>query len=100
MEVFLRERRGRYYIFQKELLPYENVIVELPLIMSKFFHYDMGFAMSSDDVVLYVTYSLKPDSDEAIWVKFHKSISYKAARAIRIINKCEKKQNVCIRIAF
>lgn len=100
MEVFLRERYGRYYIFEKELLPGESVIVELPLIISKCFQYEMGISATDNKVSFCVTYSVYPESSQAVWVQLKQVSSYKAARAIMICNNSRKKQNVCMRIAF
>ena len=100
MERFLRERYGRYYIYEKELLPYETIIVELPLILSKHFHYDMGIASSGKNVSFFVTYSINPEKPTAVWTEIADSHSYKAARAIKASNQSRKKQNICLRIAF
>lgn len=100
MEVFLRERYGRYYIFEKELLPEEVVIVELPLILSKHFHYNLGVSSSGKGVSFLVTYSPYPEKQTAIWTRLSPTSSYKAARAIKVSNHSAKIQRVCMRIAF
>ena len=50
MEYFLREKRGRYYIFERTVMPGESIVAELPLIFYKNTDFDLGFAATSDEV--------------------------------------------------
>lgn len=100
MEYFLREKYGRYYIFERALLPRECVIAELPLILQRNIMYDIGVSSTGDQVAFYITYSLYPESKTAIWKIFDESSVNKSARAIKIINNSNKKESICLRVAF
>ena len=100
MEFFLRERRGRYYIYERTLLKDESVIAELPLVIYRNSLFDLGVSSTDTCVEFYVTYSLYPEDNTAIWEKLQKNTSNKSVRAIKVINNSDCDQRVCMRVSF
>lgn len=78
---------GFNFVFEKDLLAYETVIVKMPAISAnKRGINDIGW-MSNGDVTLYGTLAKNPKSDKALWqeIRVNDEVN-KVTSALKIVN--------------
>lgn len=91
MYQFKRITNGFNYIFEKELIPNEKIVLKMPSISSnKRGINDIGW-QTNGDVTLWGTISSKPESDNAIWQEIRDNDDVnKTISAIKIVNGSTK----------
>ena len=89
MQLLEFERTGNAFnfVFEKDLQPYERVVVKLPVVSAnKRGINDIGW-LSDGDVTLYGTLARNPKSDKALWqeIRVNDEVN-KVTSALKIVN--------------
>ena len=89
MDLLEFERTGNAFnfVFEKDLQPYETVVVKLPVVSAnKRGINDIGW-LSDGDVTLYGTLARNPKSDKALWqeIRVNDEVN-KVTSALKIVN--------------
>lgn len=96
---FKRLLNGFNYIFEKVLVPDEEVVVKMPVVSAnKRGINDIGWQTDGDNVVLYGTLSRRPKDANALWqeIEAYNDVN-KTVSALKIINKGDKECQIIIR---
>lgn len=97
-DFFVRERRGRNFYIENDIMPGDEVISEIPSSVYKTGINDIGICASDFRVRFFITFSQNV-FDSTQWVKVNQKVN-RALTGIRIQNRSNSVQKYIVRITY
>ena len=96
---FMRERIGRNFFLEGEIMPGDNIISEIPLSVYKTGINDIGICTSDRKVRFFITFSQNIFDSSTLWTRINQKVN-RALTGIRVVNTGDSVQRYSIRITY
>ncbi len=96
---FMRERRGRNFFLEGDIMPGDEIISEIPLSVYKTGINDIGKCASDSKVRFFITFSQNIFDSSALWTRINNNVN-RALTGIRIVNAGDSVQRYSVRITY